>query len=163
MADTEKSGGAAQQAAGQADSLVIADIQMKIATEYALRARHHDLVRAMIDVGLITFTSLSYVLYAAIYARPDANVYILFAIAILVITLGVFGIAFTAGREIAIRRWLAASDAQFRAASESAGFRGGEIVQAHSRLLTYIVYALMAAAMIAPGAILVYASWDLVR
>lgn len=163
MADTDKTGGAAPQAAGQAVSLAAADIHIKIASEYALRARHHDLVRAMIDVGLITFTSLSYVLYAAIYARPDPNVYLLFAIAILVITLGMFGIAFTAGREISIRRWLAASDDRFRAASESAGVGDGAAVQAHSRLLTYIVYALMAAAMIAPGSILVYASWDLVR
>jgi hypothetical protein len=159
MAD-DKTGGTATHAQ---DGPAVADIHMKIAAEYATRARHHDIVRATIDVGLITFTSLSFVLYAAIYARPDPNVYVLMAIAVLVITLGVFGLAFTAGREISIRRWLAASDERFRAAIESAGGHPDEEIHPQNRLplLTYVVYALMAAAMIAPGAILLYAACTL--
>ena len=145
------------------DGPAVADIHMKIGAEYATRARHHDIVRATIDVGLITFTSLSFVLYAAIYARADPNVYVLFAIAVLVITLGVFGLAFTAGREISIRRWLAASDERFRAAIESVGGHPDEEIHPQNRLplLTYVVYGLMAATMVGPGAILLYAAWEL--
>lgn len=160
MADA-KAGETATQAAQTGAAL--ADVHMKMAAEYSTRARHHDIVRATIDVGLVTFTSLSFVLYAAIYSRPEPHAYVLMAIAVLVITLGVFGIAFTAGREISIRRWLAASDDRFRAAIESVGGRPDPVIHPRNGLplLTYVIYALMAAAMIGPGAILLYASWEL--
>jgi len=145
------------------EGMAVAEMHLKIGSEYAVRARHHDVVRAMIDVGLVTFTSLSFVLFAALYDRPDPNIYVLFAIAFLVITLGVFGIVFSAGRELSIQRWQEASDFRFAAATEAAGVEGGPSVANSKRLtgITYVIYLLMAVTMVGPGAVLVYASWIL--
>lgn len=161
MAETNP--GAGKAGAPQASNLSIAEMHLKIGSEYAVRARHHDVVRASIDVGLVTFTSLSFVLFAALYSRPEPNIYVLFAIAFLVITLGVFGIVFSAGRELSIRRWQEASDFRFAAATKAAGVEGGPSVANSKRLtgITYVIYFLMAVTMVGPGAVLVYASWIL--
>lgn len=141
-----------------------ADLHLKIGTEYALRARHNDVVRATIDVGLVTFTSLSFVLYAAIYDRTDANIYVLLAISVLVMTLGLFGIAFSFGRELSIRRWLVASDDSFERAARSAGIEGERLTrQRRPDAITWLVYLLMSVAMVGPGLILLYATLDLIR
>ncbi len=138
------------------------DLLIKLSAECAARSRHHDTVRASITVGLITFTSVAFVLFAAVAVNLPSSSGVLFLISYFVEIFGLFALFFSFLRQIYVRRWNRASIRYLTAAHALVQpepiRRRRRLTRTGAVLVGTLTWILMAISMLGPGVLLYYAA-----